>query len=439
MNKRYALFSAAVLLCACGSSFKPTYTPAAKGTEMGTMATQMIDGTGGTVTSSDGRLEVIVPAGMFTTATQVGIQPITNTAPNGVGVAYRLTPEGSMFSQAVTVKFHLDQTQMMGLDSTFVVTQHADGLWYSQPHQTRDASGQTVSVPAKHFSDWTIAQKLILSPQQTRVKATNSVTFTPRVEVDKPGDDLANPNGDNEVVEPDSVSLENGQLEGNRFWQVNQVTDGDTTNGTISGSDAKGDYTAPHTPPNPSQVMITITVESENIKVIAGASATVYTTNTWTGESHVTGPDGTKYDANFVFNEISDDHHGKHQFNVKSGNVHATVPATLPSGCTQSISPTDQTMGAGDGMMTVTYDPSLGSESDQKSPMVAGMGFTVWQATYTTVCPNGPGSQTSAVQAQWWPLTLGSAPVPAQATNGRLDTVVTGGGFNGNLSISQDL
>ena len=32
------------------------------------------------------------------------------------------------------------------LDSTFVATQHADGLWYSQPHQSRDTAAGTVSA-----------------------------------------------------------------------------------------------------------------------------------------------------------------------------------------------------------------------------------------------------------------------------------------------------
>lgn len=437
MNKRIALFSAAVLLCACGSSFKPTYTPAAKGTTTGTAATQMIDGTGGTVTSSDGRLEVIVPAGMFTTATEVGIQPITNTAPNGVGVAYRLTPEGTTFSQPVTVKFHLDATQMMGLDSTFVATQHADGLWYSQPHQTRDASATTVSVPAKHFSDWTISNKLIVTPEQSRVKVMTNATFRAMVVLTKDGNDLAKPSGDTEVKVPDARPLEGGELQGEWKWQVNLVTGGDSTNGTIASLNDYGNFTAPKVPPTPAKVTVSFKVESNDLTLAAGAVATIYSSSTltWTGNSHVTGPDGATYDATFTFMEISDDGHGKHQYNVSGGHVAGFPPALLPNGCTESFSPSDQAMGPGDGMMTATYDPNNPMDN---SPMISGMGTTVWQATYTTMCPNGMMSLGSAVQAEWWPLQLGSPPTPIKASGGVINTPISGGGFSGTLQLSSD-
>jgi hypothetical protein len=79
---------------------------------------------------------------------------VTNTVPNGLGGAYRLLPEGTTFSQPVTLTFHLSDMENNRIDSTFIATQHDDNFWYSQPHQIRDVTAMTVSVNATHFSDW---------------------------------------------------------------------------------------------------------------------------------------------------------------------------------------------------------------------------------------------------------------------------------------------
>lgn len=422
-----------LLIGACGckskkpgtsvSNFKPRYVPAAKGTPEGTAATQMIDANGGKVTSADGRITVTIPAGVFTTATEVSIQPITNTAPNGLGVGYRLLPEGTTFNQPATVTFHLDQVQAAGIDSAFVISQRADGLWYSQPHQSRDASAQTVSVSAKHFSDWTIAKTVLLKPQQTRVKTSQTASFTATViitkDVDTGDDELANPLGDDEVAVPAEENLTNQIEHTTPSWQVNGKDGGTDRLGHIVDDNASGDYKAPKVVPNPSEVTVSLTLKSGNTKVIAPAKATIYDQETWSGSSHIKQPDGTVVDSTFVFAQTNDDGHGHLKFNVQKGTVHITSPDTLPNGCSLKVSPKDHDIGPNEGFMTATYDIGSGGES----PMVAGMGTTVWQATYTTYCPNGPGSMVAGVQAQWWPMTLG-APTPLEASNGVYDNVV---------------
>jgi hypothetical protein len=434
MNKGYALFATAVLLSACGNSYKPTYTPAAKGTTTGTATSQMIDSTGGTVTSADGRLSVTVPAGMFTTAMQIGIQPITNTSPNGVGNAYRLTPEGSMFTQDVTITFHLNSVEALGLDSTFVDTQHADGLWYSQPKQARDSTAATVSVPARHFSDWAIATTVLLKPQETRVKATQKASFTATViiihDLDE-DEELATPGAD-EVAVPGESNLSN-QINGTHSWEVNGAPGGTDSFGHVADANMAGNYTAPNSPPNPSEVTVSITVQAGKTKVVAPAKATIYAQEVWNGDSHVTLTDGTVIDSTFTFTQVSDDGHGKLSFNVSSGHVHAMVPYTLPSGCTQTATPTDENIDTNEGTMTATYDLSTGPDD----PMVAGMGTTVWLANYTTMCPNGNGTMQAAIQAQWWPVMLGSAPTPVEAVGGVYSNTISAFGTTGTVHLTR--
>jgi hypothetical protein len=388
----------------------------------------MIDSGGGKVVSADGRLELTIPPGVFTTATEVGIQPITNTSPNGIGRAYRLTPEGTTFTQPVTVTLHLDTVQTMGIDSTFLVSQHADGLWYSQPHQARDAAAQTVSVPAKHFSDWAVAQTVLLSPQQTRVRTSQGANFVPKILMVKLDDDeLANPIGD-ELALPVPQPLD-GQINADHSWQVNAVNGGNTTVGLIVDNKSTGDFTAPSTPPSPSTVTVTITVQLGKSKVIAPAQVAIYAQETWNGTSHITMTNGTVVDATFTFTE-SFRQGATVNLNVKQGTVHVHVPDTLPNGCTQTVNPTEFSIGPNDGLMTVTYDLSTGFDN----PMVAGMGTTVWLATYTVTCANGSNSMPAGLQAEWWPSVPG-APTPVEASNGVYDNVVQSPTASGNVHL----
>ncbi len=129
------------------TSFTPTYTPAAKGTPTGTAVTQSVDGTGGKVSSADGRLDVVIPTGALAAATPITIQPITNTAPNGLQDGDRLLPEGTTFARPVTLTFHLSDGQASGIGSTWIATQHADGLWYGLEAPWWSAPAGSAPVP----------------------------------------------------------------------------------------------------------------------------------------------------------------------------------------------------------------------------------------------------------------------------------------------------
>jgi hypothetical protein len=198
-----ALLAAGLLLAAsaCGKSSTGTGTgrptPTAPGTPIGPPATQPIGSSGGTLTSPDGLLTLIVPPGAVTGSTSFAIQPITNLAPGGVGNAYRLQPEGTTFAKPVTLTFKADQAIAAGraLDQLTVSTQEGKGYWLRVPAGTvtRNAVAKTVSATAQHFSDWALvvgpaAQDLtgtfvlestLDSPfAGYPVKATGTATFT---------------------------------------------------------------------------------------------------------------------------------------------------------------------------------------------------------------------------------------------------------------------
>lgn len=440
---RWLMLAAAAALLSCGgggggsndsggspsSGFTTTYTPAPKGTASGTASTQTIGPAGGQLTSADGGVDLMIPAGALAAPTTVSIQPISNTAPNGLATAYRLTPEGTTFSQPITITFHLAPAQAAALDSTFVVSQHDDGLWYSQPHQGRDATANTVSVPAAHLSDWTLSQTLRLTPQQARVRTSSSTTFTAMVVIVKADgtDQLANPT-DAALALPVEVNLDDfllrERISTGRTWAVNGAPRGVAAWGLITEQgDLTGFFTAPTNVPTPASETVSLSVElgkdgkPTGQKVIAVAEVTIYaleTLESWSGTSHVTMNDGTVVDATFVFTETNTDSDGTTHFHVSSGRVNAQVPAQLPNGCTLSVSPLSQDIGSADGTMTAKDSGIIGPYS----PLVAGMGSTVWLATYTTTCANGTQSMQNGLQAEWWPAPFGSPPTPIEATGG---------------------
>ena len=427
MNKGYALFAVAAL-CACGgSSFKPTYVAAGKGITVGSPVTATMDTTGGSIVSSDGRLEVTFPAGVLTASTQISVQTITNTVPNGVGSAYRLSPEGTTFSKPVTLTFHLSDTENAGIDSAFIATQHADNFWYSQPHQTRDSMAKTLSVNATHFSDWAMVATVVLTPAKTRVRTGTTAAFTGTIVVVDPNENvLANPEAD-ELEIPNASTLD--KMTSPRIWAVNFINGGNAVLGQVSDP---GAFTAPGTMPNPSAVNVQVTAQLDKSKAFASAEADIYANELWSGTTDVTQIDGTKVHADVTFTQkMESGSQTMLHFTVQTGTVRVTPPALSTAGCPQTLDPTTHEMGPNDGSLSVSYDLTSGPED----ATVVGGGTTAWPGTYTVTCSNGTQMVQSTIQAQWWPINLLNPMAGMTANNGVLDGTIGNQTANGTIHL----
>ena len=422
----------------CVDNYVPTYTPAAKGDPQGTATTQMIDAAGGSITSADGRITLDIPAGALASATTVSIQPITNTTPNGIGIGYRLEPEGTTFAAPATLTFHLSATEALALASTFVTTQHADGLWYAQPNQQRDSSAQTVGVTTTHFSDWSLAETLRLDPPEQRVRINDVVTFKAEIlMVNEEGDELANPDPNaDDVALPMPTPLDNHYFADSKMiWAVNNIERGTAQYGYVDDFFYPGSYTAPHEEPTPNPVTITLTIQLGTAKVIAPGLADIYAQEIWTGNTDITQIDGTQIHAEVTFVQKPDSSASVNvlHFVVQSGVVTIKIPLTSGSGCAQSIVPDAHTIApanasfeGGDGSMSVTYDVVSGPEDGT----VQGGGTTAWPAVLTEVCSNGTLTLDTTEAAQWWPFNPGQTVV---ATNGVLDATVSNASASGTI------
>jgi hypothetical protein len=409
----------------CVDNYQPVFTPAAKGDPQGTAITQSIDATGGNVTSADGRISLDIPAGALSTATTIGIQPISSTVPNGVGISYRLQPEGTTFSAPITLTFHLSATETMSVDSSFIVTQHADGLWYSQKDQLRDDGAQTVSIQTAHFSDWGLAQVLLLKPAEQRVRVTQNVEFTPEILLLAENVELANP-VPVELALPVPTVLDD-QINSVKVWSVNGVVGGNNIVGFVNDP---GTFTAPNLLPTPAQVTESLTVNIRGAKVIAVALADIFNEETWSGISDITQIDGTTFHSLVTFVQVKDSTttSSNLKFQVQSGQVTATIPSTSVTGCPQSITPTSHAIGPNDGRMQIVYDLASGPNSGT----VTGGGETVWPVTFTVACPNGTQTLPVSEAAPWWPM---DTPQTYTENDGVLDIDIKNIATSGHLQL----
>ena len=178
-SRLLAAFAGMFLLvstAACGSSGASDTVvapsrPSAVGTPTGNGVVATIGPNGGRLSSGDGGVTVTIPAGAVTADTQLGIQPISNTAAGGIGSAFRLTPVGQKFAKPVRISFGI----MVGdLDGTAagalgLASQDARGFW-EWTQTPPDASTKHITMTTSHFGDWSKVAALRLRPTRATVR-----------------------------------------------------------------------------------------------------------------------------------------------------------------------------------------------------------------------------------------------------------------------------
>ncbi len=111
---------------------------------------------GGTLSSGDGGVTIVVPPGAVTSPTSFSIQPITSTALGAVAGAYRIKPDGGTLAAPVTVVLRGPERYAAGtsIEGLGISYQDATGFWFPVKGVVRDARANTLTVTTTHFSDW---------------------------------------------------------------------------------------------------------------------------------------------------------------------------------------------------------------------------------------------------------------------------------------------
>jgi hypothetical protein len=207
-----------------------------------------------------------VPAGALASPLTLSIQTITNEAPGGTGVAYRLGPEATTFTTPVKLTFTPTAADLAGSEAPALAIAYQDSAlrWNALKSITRDDAAKTLSVQTAHFSDWSVVQGWQLKPGALLLKGGETRQFVVNIcDTDPDGDALAS------LIyqcSPDAEFFTVNQ------WTVNSIVNGDAVVGMLADTDVtSATYTAPATAPpqgNPIAVSASMTRRTTGQKTL---------------------------------------------------------------------------------------------------------------------------------------------------------------------------
>jgi hypothetical protein len=228
----------------------------AVGTPMGAAVTAMIGPEGGTLTSSDGRFTLTIPAGALVAPTAIGIQPIVNTAPQGLGLAYSLTPDGLRLATPATETLRYADAEVddSAPELLGMAVQNADNTWSTEPGGTLDTAAHTLAVPILHFSDHAPYERChIVQDYNTMLTSTYGVpasneyvTFT--IQCTGSQRDTGPDSAPLPLTGPRNTPADWESLTVVRVCSANGVQGGNATNGFV-GTNVTGSEQSQYRPP----------------------------------------------------------------------------------------------------------------------------------------------------------------------------------------------
>lgn len=224
-----------------------------KGKPNGEKSEIKIDKNGGSIESSDGKVELIFPVGAVTKKMKVSIQPVINFAPNSTGNAYLMEPAGIVFEQPVQIIFHYrqDDTEGSAAGLMGIALQDNKGFWSPLKNVLLDTVSKTIKADIQHFSSYVNYMWSKLKPVSAKVKVNGSlrlniVTLAPLDEFEE-----------NELLEP--LTKPGKEVEVAQVWRVNNIAKGNSTIGFISASQNNSAiYQAPSLVPEQNPVAVTV-------------------------------------------------------------------------------------------------------------------------------------------------------------------------------------
>jgi hypothetical protein len=212
---------------------------------------------GGSFTSSDGKMRLIIPEGTVSKKTTFSIQPTNNLMPNGIGKSYQMEPAGINFQKPLQIVFHYTDGETAGNSPELlaIAMQDDKGQWSSPGKITTDTVAKTLTAEIQHFSSSVMYELAEIYPTSARVKVNGSLRLRITDIAYFTGGEVHTYINGVEVQQPLKVRTESAEI-----WSVNGIPKGNNTVGLISASQ---DYTAIFQAPAkvPSQNPVAVTVQ----------------------------------------------------------------------------------------------------------------------------------------------------------------------------------
>ena len=255
-----------ILFLRPSSETEVVYAATEVGTPNGPAVTKSIGPAGGSLASPDGRLTLTVPQNDLTDTVAFTIQPITNKARNGLGLAYRLEPNGKTFTTPLEISVRYDEKDLEGTipEALSLAYQDKQGAWHAQKSAKLDQSAKTLTVATTHFTDFASLAGLRMSPLEATLHVGES-QFIQLLQCKEPGfwDKLWSRPVDCSASPPGKVS-----------WKVygpGTIKNMLSRRQTVAGVTATGLlYTAPAKKPTDNIVYVDLTIDFEMMKPTTG-------------------------------------------------------------------------------------------------------------------------------------------------------------------------
>ena len=205
---------------------------------------------GGTVVSSDGKLRLEVPAGVFAKDTEVVIEELDGKAPSGIGPGYRLRPQGVLSD--VPVRLVFDKGEESEVAVGVASTESHDG-WMVHLDAVFDRDNATLTVETNQFTDWSLVQMFRVEPSEAKVRRGDTLLFDVRICLED-SETLF----DGATRAPVLATCTPWDLSDRVVgWEVNGVDGGHERFGSVSGTGSRATYTPPEVVPDPAVVWVT--------------------------------------------------------------------------------------------------------------------------------------------------------------------------------------
>jgi hypothetical protein len=211
---------------------------------------------GGSIRSSDGRFTLKVPAAVLSTPTAFSVVPIPNTAPDGVGSAYQVTPDPFGLTGASVVLTYLPGDLEGSGPSALAVGALDAGSWRSTKRGAVDTVRRSLAVPVAFSSAGSLARpsdgRRTLGEGALAMAMFKTFSLTPSREAL-----LTNQSQVFQVRGPGFYLA----AFSNPTWNANGLLPGQNLFGTLTPNGSLATYKAPGQEPGPDYNPVDIEVE----------------------------------------------------------------------------------------------------------------------------------------------------------------------------------
>lgn len=217
---------------------------------------------GGKIVSDDGKLELIFPANALDKTTEISIQPVDPSIPNG-NKGYHFEPSGIRFKKPVGIIFHYSAAEaaVCPPDLKFMALQDDKGKWEYMPYNEWDSATNSLKGTISHFS--VLVDGNVVELSDTEIKLRVGQTHPLALNIVQPPTAPAAPGEDELPPLPSTINRNGRQV----LWKVNGSIGGTVKHGRVSalnGQAIRANYKAPEKLTSDS---INITLDLNNITI----------------------------------------------------------------------------------------------------------------------------------------------------------------------------